>query len=136
MPLQLPAMLPPIMSIGHQTNTLGAKPPMYKLAVMLGSKRWEGGKGDGEPMELRHSDVGRTGRQSNKGTLGDTLAFLFLVVRGAMKLRSGGAMSLHAFVTFGFGSAENVLLRSLRSSPTRRGAATELCISCPSLLFT
>ena len=71
MPLQLPAMLPPIMSIGHQTNTLGAKPPMYKLAVGV-----EAVGGGGEPMELRHSDVGRTGRQSNKGTVGDTASFL------------------------------------------------------------
>ena len=42
-------------------------------------------------MELRHSDVGRTSRQSNMGTVDDT-AFVF-IIRGAINVRSG-AMSV------------------------------------------
>ena len=101
--------------------------------------------GDGEPMELRHSEVG----WSNRGTIADTAIFLFffILIGGAMKLGRGRrderARSI-AVVTFGFGSAENVLLRSLRSSAARSRAserrdvgqaAIELCISCPSLLM-
>jgi len=68
-------------------------------------------------MELRHSEVG----WSNRGTIADTAIFLFffILIGGAMKLGRGRrderARSI-ALVTFGFGSAENVLLRSLRSS--------------------
>ena len=100
--------------------------------------------GDGEPMELRHSEVGR----SNRGTIADTaISFFFILIGGAVKLGRGRrderARSI-AFVPFGFGSAENVLLRSLRSSAARSRAserrdvgqaAIELCISCPSLLM-
>ena len=96
-------------------------------------------------MELRHSEVG----WSNRGTIADTAIFLFffILIGGAMKLGRGRrderARSI-ALVTFGFGSAENVLLRSLRSSAARSRAserrdvgqaAIELCISCPSLLM-
>ena len=72
--------------------------------------RWEGW-GDGEPMELRHSEVGR----SNRGTIADTAIsfFFFILIGGAVKLGRGRrderARSIIAFVPFGFGSAENVL---------------------------
>ena len=129
--------MPPVETL-KQTLTKRSLLFMYKLAG-YGSV---GGVGDGEPMELRHSEVG----WSNRGTIADTAIF-FILSEGAVKLGRGGrderARSI-ALVTFGFGSAENVLLRSLRSaaarsSPSQRHdvgrAAIELCISCPSLLM-
>lgn len=129
--------MPPLMSSVKQTLSEAASRAagvscMYKLAGVEAV--------GGDAGELRHSDVGqaaanRTGHLS----LATQLAFSSDQRCYEVKERRGEQPSPHAaavaFVTFGFGSAENVLSRSLRPSETDDvwPAATELCISCPSV---
>jgi len=127
--------------VKRQTNTLGVKPPGQQGCRVCtgwpGLKRWEGMLGSYDIQTLvSQAAAHRTGHLSLTTT---QLAFSSDQRCYEVKERRGEQPSPRAaavaFVTFGFGSADNVLLRSLRPSETDDvwPAATELCISCPSV---